>query len=66
MPASSSCSGVKVSAGFPVKTPTFIYNHPKYPIIAKKLDYPRLVTTQMQQSGVSCNVNAVFFSNYLI
>lgn len=66
MPTLSSCSCVQVSAGLLIKTATFIYTHPKYPIIAKKLDYSGPVTTQMQQSRASRNLNAVLFSKYLI
>lgn len=50
MPTLSSCSCVQVSAGFLIKTAAFLYTHPKYPIIAKKLDYSGPVTIQMQQS----------------
>lgn len=65
MPTLSSSSCVQVSAGFLIKTATFIYTDTKYPVIAKRLEYSGPVTTQMQQSGV-CNLNAMLFSKYLI
>lgn len=64
MPTLSPCCCV--SAEFLIKTAIIIYTHPKYPIIMKKLDYSRPVTTQMHKSGVSCNLNAVLFSKYPI